>query len=51
MQIAINELEKIPREEEHKYLHGMLMKVLQTKDAQEGLAAFREKRKPKWTGE
>jgi enoyl-CoA hydratase/carnithine racemase len=48
---AYHELEGVSREDEHKYLHGMLMKVLQTKDASEGLAAFREKRKPNWTGE
>ncbi|MCP4124431.1 MAG: enoyl-CoA hydratase [Bacteroidetes bacterium] len=48
---AFHELEGIAKEEEHKYLHGMLMKVIQTKDAREGLAAFREKRIPNWTGE
>jgi len=48
---AFHELGGIAKEEEHKYLHGMLVKVLQTKDAREGLAAFREKRKPNWTGE
>lgn len=35
----------------HQYLVGMLMKTVQTKDAQEGIMAFREKREPKWTGE
>ncbi len=35
----------------HQYLVGMLMKTVQTKDAQEGIMAFREKRAPKWTGE
>lgn len=36
---------------EHKYLMDMLMKTVGTKDGQEGLKAFREKRKPNWTGE
>jgi enoyl-CoA hydratase/carnithine racemase len=35
----------------HHYLIGMLMKTVQTKDAQEGILAFKEKRQPKWTGE
>lgn len=37
--------------EAHQYLLAMLMKTIQTKDGQEGLKAFREKRKPVWTGE
>lgn len=37
--------------EQHQYLIGMLMKTVQTKDAQEGIMAFKEKRGPKWTGE
>ena len=37
--------------EEHKYLHEMLMKTIQSKDGQEGLKAFREKRTPQWLGE
>ncbi len=48
---AFNEMESIPKEKQHKYLHKMLMEVLQTKDAKEGLTAFREKRKANWTGE
>jgi enoyl-CoA hydratase/carnithine racemase len=34
---------------QHSYLKGMLMKTVQTKDAQEGIMAFREKRNPNWT--
>ena len=40
-----------PSGQEHKYLYSMLMKTIATKDGQEGLKAFREKRKPVWTGE
>lgn len=39
-----------PQADSHSYLLGMLMKAIRSKDGQEGLAAFREKRKPKWTG-
>ena len=40
-----------PTAAEHKYLYDMLMKTIGTKDGQEGLKAFREKRRPKWTGD
>ena len=40
-----------PTAAEHKYLFDMLQKTIGTKDGQEGLKAFREKRKPEWTGE
>lgn len=40
-----------PSAAEHKYLYDMLQKTIQTKDGQEGLTAFREKRAPNWTGE
>ena len=40
-----------PSAAEHKYLYDMLQKTLRTKDGQEGLKAFREKRRPQWTGE
>ena len=35
---------------EHEYLSEMLNKMQQNDDAKEGLSAFREKRKPNWTG-
>lgn len=47
---AFQEFGDIPEQEQHKYLHKMLMQVLQTEDAKEGLAAFREKRKAVWVG-
>ena len=40
-----------PTASEHAYLSNMLMQTIQTKDGQEGLKAFREKRPPVWTGE
>lgn len=32
----------------HQYLYDMLQQVIQSKDGQEGLLAFREKRQPNW---
>lgn len=40
-----------PSAAEHKYLYDLLNKTIATKDGQEGLRAFREKRKPNWSGE
>ena len=40
-----------PSAAEHQYLFDMLQKTISTKDGQEGLRAFREKRLPNWTGE
>ena len=48
---AFQEMKNLQADQKHKYLHGMLMKVLSSKDTQEGLAAFKEKRKPVWKGE
>lgn len=39
------------KEEKQLYLKQMLQTTLKTKDAAEGIAAFKEKRKPNWTGE
>ena len=36
---------------EHKYLMDMLTKTISTKDGQEGIMAFRQKRQPVWVGE
>ena len=41
----------LPAASEHKYLYDMLQKTIATKDGMEGLQAFRERRKPNWTGE
>lgn len=48
---AIQDLKEIATTEQHKFLHQRLMEVIQTKDAQEGIMAFREKRKANWSGE
>ncbi len=48
---AFQEMKSLKADEKHKYLHGMLMQCLSSKDTAEGLAAFKEKRKPNWTGE
>lgn len=40
-----------PSKSEHEYLANMLKKAIMSKDGMEGLAAFREKRKPNWIGE
>ena len=39
-----------PAAAEHKYLFDMLTKTIASNDGREGLKAFREKRKPVWTG-
>lgn len=47
---AFQEMKTKNADEKHKYLHAMLMQCLQSKDAAEGLLAFKEKRKANWTG-
>lgn len=40
-----------PNAAEHQYLMDMLVKTFSTKDGQEGMMAFRQKRQPVWVGE
>lgn len=40
-----------PSKKQHQYLMKMLQKAVGSKDGQEGLLAFKEKRKPSWLGE
>lgn len=52
IKLGLEAFEEISDEKgQHKYLMEMLQKTIMTKDGQEGLNAFREKRKPVWTGE
>lgn len=45
---AYDTLRSTDPSEHHKYLQSMLFRSIQTPDAREGIAAFREKRKPVW---
>ncbi len=48
---AYTEMQSISAEEKQSFLKKILEETIQTKDAQEGLKAFAEKRKPNWIGE
>ncbi len=48
---AYNKMQAKHDSELHTFMFEMLGKTLETKDAQEGLKAFAEKRAPIWTGE
>ncbi|MEL6864536.1 MAG: enoyl-CoA hydratase, partial [Bacteroidota bacterium] len=51
MQLGLEAFDHIQASEaQHQYLMGMLLKAIGSKDGQEGLKAFKEKRKPIWTG-
>jgi enoyl-CoA hydratase/carnithine racemase len=45
-----HQLASIPAVKQHQFLQGQLMQILQSADAMEGIRAFKEKRKPQWTG-
>lgn len=45
---AYDEMRSIDATGHHKYLQQMLFRAIQSPDAREGIAAFKEKRKPVW---
>jgi enoyl-CoA hydratase/carnithine racemase len=47
---TMKRIEMMPFEEAAAFTESQIALTAQTHDAQEGTAAFREKRKPKWTG-
>ena len=52
IRLGLEAYEKITKtDDEHQYLMEMLQKTIMSKDAQEGINAFKEKRNPVWTGE
>lgn len=48
---ALQDMKQVTETDLHKFLHQRLMEVVQTADAQEGMLAFQQKRKPSWKGE
>lgn len=48
---ALQELLLTNPENPHQFLYQKLVDVLKTQDAMEGIAAFTQKRTPKWTGQ
>ena len=47
---ALDAQEGMPMEDALPYLRDRLYALLKTEDAQEGLAAFFQKREPEWKG-
>lgn len=48
---ARRHLKSLPSEQQQAYLHEQFVQLQQTPDAQEGMAAFLEKRSPIWSGD
>lgn len=48
---AYQDMQQVAKEDLHKFLYKRLMQAVGTKDAQEGMNAFRKKQPPQWTGE
>ena len=48
--LAYHHQSGIPLQSSLPYLRDQLMAMLATEDGREGLAAFIQKREPKWTG-
>jgi len=52
IRLGLEAYDKITKTDgEQQYLMDMLQKTIMSKDAQEGINAFKEKRNPVWTGE
>ena len=45
---AFQELKRLPSNEQQAFLYEQFQQLQQTPDAKEGMAAFLEKRAPKW---
>lgn len=45
---AMNNFQNLPENQQHHYLLGILQEIRESEDAQEGILAFKEKRKPVW---